>query len=283
MLKPEYLFEDKAVDGSCPLSDYGTLDVVSEGSHLYGEIMWPDGSFAEGRPCVIVFHGYPGSARNDDISHALCRMGCVVMSPHHRGAWGSEGKYLLSHCIEDAVNVAEYARSKEFCERYRVDAGKIFLLGHSMGGCTVLNAAKKLPWLRGVVALTPFDPSYYLDRDESLLKALLEQGKILHSDGVDAIFEDMRSLKDEVRFGSLAAQIGKLNLLFLIAEKDSVAPCDKMVAPLWEKLAGEPAVAGNAAGNRPVHRLHRYVADHGLLGSRNACIRDIAEFVCNVA
>ena len=141
MLKPEYLFEDKAVDGSCPLSDYGTLDVVSEGLHLYGEIMWPDGSFAEGRPCVIVFHGYPGSARNDDISHALCRMGCVVMSPHHRGAWGSEGKYLLSHCIEDAVNVAEYARSKEFCERYRVDAGKIFLLGHSMGGCTVLNAA----------------------------------------------------------------------------------------------------------------------------------------------
>ena len=104
MLKPEYLFEDKVVADSCPLSDYGTLDVVSGGSHLYGEIMWPDGSFAEGRPCVIVFHGYPGSARNDDISHALCRMGCVVMSPHHRGAWGSEGKYLLSHCIEDAVN-----------------------------------------------------------------------------------------------------------------------------------------------------------------------------------
>ena len=56
----------------------------SNGSHIYGEIMWPSQDFPKPHPCVIMLHGYPGSARNDDISHALCRAGCVVLVPHNR-------------------------------------------------------------------------------------------------------------------------------------------------------------------------------------------------------
>ena len=29
-------------------------------------------------------------------------MGCAVIRPYHRGAWGSGGFYSFSHCIEDA-------------------------------------------------------------------------------------------------------------------------------------------------------------------------------------
>lgn len=88
--------------------------LVSNDQHVYGEIMWPDGEYSALRPCVIMLHGFPGSARNDDIAHALCRIGCVVMVPHHRGAWGSEGKYLITHCIEDARNLVDYARAMRF-------------------------------------------------------------------------------------------------------------------------------------------------------------------------
>ena len=91
MLNLNYLFEDSEVsfDGTADttgLSDYTTLDFVSGESHIYGEIMWPGKEFLSERPCVIMLHGFPGSARNDDISHALCRIGCVVIVPHHRGA-----------------------------------------------------------------------------------------------------------------------------------------------------------------------------------------------------
>ena len=109
----QYLFKDKPyVEGNAQ-ADYDSLDVVSHGCHLYGEILWPDGGYAQLRPCVILFHGFPGCARNDDLAHALCRIGCVVLTPHHRGAWGSEGEYLVSNCVEDAVVLANHVRSAE--------------------------------------------------------------------------------------------------------------------------------------------------------------------------
>ena len=105
-----------------------------------GKLCGPTESISALRPCVIMLHGFPGSARNDDIAHALCRIGCVVMVPHHRGAWGSEGKYLITHCIEDARNLVDNAKSDAFCRRYNVDARNIVLPGHSMGANTSLNA-----------------------------------------------------------------------------------------------------------------------------------------------
>ncbi|MBQ5570906.1 MAG: hypothetical protein IIT45_10770, partial [Treponema sp.] len=97
MINTAYLFEDPEELNPSALPDYSTLDFISNGSHIYGEIMWPSSEFSEPRPCVIMLHGFPGTARNDDISHALCRIGCVVLVPHHRGAWGSQGKYLISN------------------------------------------------------------------------------------------------------------------------------------------------------------------------------------------
>ena len=110
-LKLENLFSDPEELDPTALPDYTTLDFVSNGSHIYGEIMWPSANQPKPHPCVIMLHGFPGTARNDDISHALCRIGCVVIVPHNRGAWGSQGKYLITHCIEDAIAFAEHARS----------------------------------------------------------------------------------------------------------------------------------------------------------------------------
>lgn len=158
-IRLQYLFQDRPCDPETELSDYDSLDLVSNGCHLYGEIMWPDGSYSAPRPCVVLFHGFPGSARNDDLAHALCRIGCVVLTPHHRGAWGSEGSYLVSNCIEDALAIAGQIRSEGFRHRYHIDPDAVFLIGHSMGANTVIHAARRLAWLRGIVALTPLIPS----------------------------------------------------------------------------------------------------------------------------
>ncbi len=274
-LEPQYLFRDKEHHDPSALSDYDTLDFVSNDQHVYGEIMWPDGEYSEPRPCVIMLHGFPGSARNDDIAHALCRIGCVVMVPHHRGAWGSEGKYLISHCIEDARNLVDYAKGEVFCKRYNVDARNIILLGHSMGANTVLNAGKNIPDIRGLVLITPFDPTRYLcDGKQERLTALLEEGKILQSDGAEYIYQDVLQNSDQMSFEKAFEKIKDKNILCLAGEYDSCAPISEMVKPLWDKLKAHETNA--------VQRLKIYPAEHGLLGCRISAITEIADFLTEI-
>ena len=70
-LRLQNLFSDEEEIDATALPDYTTLDFVSKGSHIYGEIMWPSANQPTPHPCVIMMHGFPGTARNDDISHAL--------------------------------------------------------------------------------------------------------------------------------------------------------------------------------------------------------------------
>lgn len=271
-LKLRYLFRDPAILHKDKLPDYTSLDFVSNGSHIYGEIMWPSQTFQKPHPCVIMLHGYPGSARNDDISHALCRAGCVVLVPHHRGAWGSQGKYLVTHCVEDALNLAEYAHSKDFAEKYDVDVDNIFLLGHSMGGNSALNAGRRLSWLKGIIMLAPYDPTCLLSRGkEAYIEALLNEGKILNSDGTDAIYEDILKNQEELRFENAYEGVKNKNLLIIAAKYDSVSINDKMIGPLWNKL--------KESRTKAIQKLAEYPVEHGLLGRRVQVIKEIGKFI----
>ena len=277
-IKLEYLFSDPENLDPTALPDYTTLDFVSNGSHIYGEIMWPSQDFPKPHPCVIMLHGFPGTARNDDISHALCRIGCVVIVPHHRGAWGSEGKYLITHCIEDAQNLAEYAHSEEFIKKYNVNPESIYLLGHSMGANSALNAGRKIDWIKGIIMLTPYDPTRYLTRSkESYFRSLLEEGKILQSDGIDAIYDDVVSNVDEISHPAAFAQIKNKNLLVFGAQYDSVSPINEMVLPLWNKIENYKNI--ESTDKNLVQKMFVVPTEHGLLGRRNFVIKEIAEFI----
>lgn len=268
----DYLFDDSEELDPSALPDYGTFDFVSEGSHIYGEIMWPSKKSPKPHPCVIMLHGFPGTARNDDISHALCRIGCVVIVPHHRGAWGSQGKYLITNCIQDAENIANYARSREFTEKYDVDAENIYFLGHSMGGNSSLNAGRKLDWIRGIILLTPYDPTRYLNRDKEIyFHSLLQEGKILQSDGIDAIYKDVVENQDEIRFENAYSQLKDRNILILAGTQDSISPKEEMVDPLWNLLKEHETSA--------LQKLVLFPTEHGLIGRRISTIREIGKFI----
>lgn len=271
-LKLEYLFSDPEELNPVALPDYTTLDFVSDGFHIYGEIMWPSADFPKPHPCVIMLHGFPGTARNDDISHALCRIGCVVIVPHNRGAWGSQGKYLITNCIEDAKNLAEYAHSDEFAKKYNIDVNNIFLLGHSMGANSALNAGKKISWVKGIIMLTPYDPTRYLNRNkESYFRSLLEEGKILQSDGAEAIYEDVVLNKKKINHPGAFELVKDRNILIFGATYDSVSPINEMVLPLWQKLAASKTDA--------LQEMIEVPTEHGLLGRRILVIKEIAKFI----
>ncbi len=277
----EYLFEDPTELNESALPDYASLDFVSNGSHIYGEIMWPHNMAQKKHPCVIMLHGFPGSARNDDISHALCRIGCVVIVPHHRGAWGSQGKYLITHCVEDAVNLALYAHSAEFLENYNVHPDQIFLLGHSMGGNSALNAGKQLDFVRGLVMLAPYDPTCFLRLGkEAYIKALLNEGKILKSDGIDSIYEDIVQNKENLAFPNAFNGVKNKNILIFAAKYDTVSSNQEMIVPLWNKLEqNRPNLKKSDGSVKAIQKLIEYPVQHGLLGRRILMIREIAEFI----
>jgi len=276
----EYLFDEPLDLNENSLPDYSSLDFVSDGSHIYGEIMWPHNVKKEKHPCVIMLHGFPGSARNDDISHALCRIGCVVIVPHHRGAWGSEGKYLITNCVEDAENLANYAHSEDFLKKYNVDSDQIFLLGHSMGGNSALNAGKQLDFIRGIIMLAPYDPTCFLRLGkEKYIEALLNEGRILNSDGIDAIYDDIVRNSQNLAFSNAFEKVRQKNLLIFAAKFDSVSLNSEMIFPLWDKLQAYWKSSSFSASERPVQRLIEYPVEHGLLGRRISMIREIATFI----
>lgn len=75
-LRLEYLGKDKPNEPGVEAAGADALDIISEGSHLYGSVLIPDGSYEALRPCVYCPR-FPGTARNDDLAQALRRIGCV--------------------------------------------------------------------------------------------------------------------------------------------------------------------------------------------------------------
>ena len=222
-IQTEYLFRDKPCPSGSAWSDDDALQFDSHGSLLRGQIMWPDASFDAPRPCVILLHGYPGCARNDDLAHALCRSGCVVLTPHHRGAWGSEGDYLITNCIEDTVALVDHVQSPRFCRTYHTDPECTFLIGHSMGACTALNASKQISDLAGLVLMTPFDPTRWLRSGETeKLDHLIRQGAFMNKDGFDAICDDLASHSDQLAFETCADRLGPLPVLCITGAYDEI-------------------------------------------------------------
>ena len=162
------------------------LDVLSfksEGSTIYGQVLVPSAKFSGPRPCVIFCHGFAGFTRWDDVAHDLCRAGIAVVLPHHRGAWGSEGEYTVSGCIKDAENLVQWTMGAETAAKYGLDTNAVYLVGHSMGGNSVVNAAARLPGVRGVALVAPCEIGYMaqsMSREERKRFLIGEGMLVLH-------------------------------------------------------------------------------------------------------
>lgn len=268
-----FLFRDRAERVKDDVSDYDCLTFVSEGAAIYGQILIPSGLYGANRPCVLMFHGFAGFATFDDVGHALCRAGCVVVIPHHRGAWGSEGKYLISNCIQDAVNLVKYVRSQSFCRKYSIDPGAVFLIGHSMGGNTVLTAAGMTDGVRGIVMLDPCDiGSMTLSSKPSDIRDfLLRNGlSVLRTEGIDAVFGDVEKHAKEFSFPNAALRLRKTSL-FVIDGTWGIDEDGSLINKFYSFAQQNKGI--------PICWRRTYQGKHGLMGTRVQMARDIADFM----
>ena len=123
--------------------------------------------------------------------------------------------------------------------------------------------------------LTPYDPTRYLNCEKEVyLRSLLEEGRILHSDGIDVIYEDVLRRREEISHPNAFEKVKDKNILVFAGKYDSVSPIDEMILPLWNKLAAHKTQA--------VQKLVEYPTEHGLIGRRIFMIREIAEFIKEV-
>ena len=274
MLKKDNLFKDEIAASAEVVADYDALVFKSGDAEIYGQILMPGRSFgSRRRPCVLMFHGFAGFGRFDDIGQALCRAGCVVLIPHHRGAWGSHGKYSISHCVEDAVNLVHYVKSPDFQAKYHVDPEAVFLVGHSMGGNTALNAAAKTSGVRGLVMLAPCDiGTMYRQMSKDEMKTfLVDNGlEVLKTDGFEAVYKDLADHAAEYAFPNAAQKLNKVNLLLVMGEWDTCIS-NELLKVFFAAARGNNTLPSCISRN--------YKSRHGLMGARTQVCTDIAEFI----
>lgn len=267
-LNANNLFKDTIYENKEDMPKSMAIDILSSNSHLYGYILLPGAEYEKKHPCVLMFHGFPGYTTNNDLEHALRRMGCIVVHVNHRGAWGSEGKYLFSNLVEDAVSIAKWAISDKIAKEYNIDTENVFLAGHSMGGMTVINAMRKLSFIKGVIAIAPYDLHYWFEsgKEGKLLDMIQLEGKCLQHDSDEFVFVDAWKQHRQLALENAHEDLQERNILFIGADLDDVAPPKEMIEPLWNKLKE----THNFRENRKTF-VQEYVTlhtDHALCGSR---------------
>ena len=275
-IKTEYLFKDMPVKKGVEIANYRLWNMEIDGSRIFGEVMWPNGTFDQPRPLVIFFHGFPGGHRSEDIASAWRRAGCVVICPNHRGAWGSGGKFTVSNCIEDAIAIAKFYHNKKNAKQYNIDPDAIFLAGHSMGGNTSINAARKLKWLKGIILFAPGNMVVSMQRDEAAMDNLLAVGApMLACDGPAVLKQDLEDHINDYDFKYAAKDLKKMNICLLLGKYDPSVDYDQDLKPLWDKLTekGDDGV---------IRRQKTFPCAHGFCNSRNNAIKYSAEFIADL-
>lgn len=214
------------------------LNIISGGCHLYGYLLTPDKRTAGPYPTVIMSHGFPGYTTNNDLELALMRMGCVVIHMNHRGAWGSEGNYLFTNLKDDLIAIAKWAHNPAISDQYNIDRDNIFLVGHSMGGQTVLNAAKELSFIKGVVAMAAYDigAAFRYRMEKDLFLMIETEGQCLKMNSASEVYENALNNQQELSVLNRYDELAKHNILFVEAAYDTIAPPEKMLKPLANKL-----------------------------------------------
>lgn len=260
--------EDFKTKAELPWLD--ALAFESDGSMIYGQVLVPSARFGASRPCVIFCHGFAGFTRWDDVAHDLCRSGIAVVIPHHRGAWGSEGEYTVTGCIRDAENLARWAMSPDFAKKYGVDANAIYLAGHSMGGNSVVNAAKRVGGVKGVALVAPCDIGFMaqsMGRDE-LKRFLVGEGMlVLRRASDDSIVDDIIENADTMRFTRAADSLAGKKVFLATGAYDDTVPLEPLDA-FWTELGD-----GGARFRR------EYRTGHSIMGARIALAEDLKTFI----
>src|SRR5580698_884748 len=154
--QPTAITTDPEPNPSAPTQNIETV-IDSHGSHIMGVFLLASG--AQPHPTVILLHGFPGYEQNIDLAQSLRRDGWNVLAMHYRGAWGSQGAFSFTHCMEDVGTMLSYITQPANVTKFHIDTHHLVVIGHSMGGFMTVAALAQHPEFKAGVVITEGSPS----------------------------------------------------------------------------------------------------------------------------
>ena len=233
--------EDPVADVAHPAS-IEELAIVSDGSRMPGLIYMANG--AGPHPTVVLLHGFPGNEKNLDIAQLARRAGFNVVFFHYRGAWGAEGSYSIRSLDDDTLAVLAYLREPDNASRLRVDATRLTVLGHSLGGYTALATGRQDSDLVCVGAMSP--------ANMGLWKTGFEAGDLAGdrlTEYADSLFmlagfsgevmsdQLQQSTIEELDIRGFGPGLAGKSVFMVVGDKDPVTPVESMFTPTTQAYA----------------------------------------------
>lgn len=168
---------------------------------------------------IILVPGYPGNDTNFDLAIDMRAEGFNVIIFNHRGAWGSQGLYSYSNCLEDIDYLIEYLSQQEVSETLHIDTGKFTLVGRSFGGGIALIQGSQNDQIKRIVALTSVNYGDLMKNYSSLDELggfknyMLKQVMMNHN--IDLFLQELLDNQEAYDIGHYNAQLSQKDILII--------------------------------------------------------------------
>ena len=220
------------------------LNFDSYGKRLNGILYQANG--AGPHPTVVLLHGYPGNEKNLDLAQSMRRAGYNVLFFHYRGAWGSEGDFSFSNVVEDVGSAIDYLRTN--ATDIRVDAKRILIVGHSMGGFAALQGAARDEAVKCVAGIAPADVGLIADAAQAnagfaqSFATGADQLQMLKGWSGQKVLAELKNNRDAFSLIDAAPQLNGKSVLLIAGDKDSVLAPDVFHVPLVSAYEFQPDI-----------------------------------------
>lgn len=212
------------------------LHIPSGGVEINGVAYLASGAGAH--PALVIAHGWPGNEKNLDLAQAVRRAGWNAVTFNYRGSWGSPGEFHFTQVPEDAAAVIAYLRRPEIAAKYGVDANRIALAGHSMGGWATTQVAAMDPDLIGAVLISAAEMARIggLPREQRV-QAAAANAETLATTPEKMADELATPAVQAMTLNSATAGLAKIPVLILSSD-DGLAPATDALATAIRQAGG---------------------------------------------
>ena len=255
---PSAVTADPPADKAHPAA-MAYVRIPSHGALMNGVLYTAAG--AGPHPAVMLFHGFPGNEQNLDLAQAIRRAGFDVLTMHYRGAWGSPGDFSFAHALEDSDAALAFLRAN--ADKFHIDAKRIFVAGHSMGGWMAISAAAHDPAVAGVFLISAADMGLsgtrFHDpavRQKAMDGEFRDDAIPLAGTTADTLMDELAAHGAEWDFLALAPAL-KTRPVLVVTSDDGLAPVNARLA------------AALRAGGGSVSEIH-FPTDHSYSDHRIA-------------
>ncbi|MEL6923610.1 MAG: alpha/beta fold hydrolase [Bacteroidota bacterium] len=168
---------------------------------------------------VILIPGYPGNDNNFDLAQALRKNAYNVILFNHRGAWGSQGQYSYSNCLEDVEALVDYFGQTKVAADLRIAPDRFSLIGRSYGGGIALLKGHELAAVKNIIAITSVNYGSLMQQYNSLEELSgyrrYMRKQIMMQHDIDAFLQELLDKKNSFNIANYKTAIAQKRVLLI--------------------------------------------------------------------